>query len=325
MCWYYLFKKIQKSPFKGTPLCRFDTLGERWCDKSWSICEINPRCNWGVRAGDVTKQEAIKSAQTKLSLAFCVFTSALCETVLVLFGVVCQYSLLVMASKQQQAFKMCVHPCPRYLTIHTFFVLPVWERSMHAQACSRALAVSTAMCFPCDLDLAWRSFARAPGLRIPQGSGPAVDEAQRRLQSWGSQRDLSAEAEMSTALSLPSPDRFSDSPQGWEARAVVSSAPIEPQTLRLSDSEELDVVSANTRDTEDSPPQSRAHEELVEVVTRAVERLSIDWPAEREDVRSKGKLDECFLPSHAQLQVRGLPFFLRMGTREARSTAASEV
>ncbi len=33
------------------------------------------------------KQESIKPAQTKLSLAFCVFTSALCETVLVLFGV----------------------------------------------------------------------------------------------------------------------------------------------------------------------------------------------------------------------------------------------
>ncbi len=41
--------------------------------------------------GDVINQEAIKPAQTKLSLAFCVFTSALCESVI--FGVVCQYSL----------------------------------------------------------------------------------------------------------------------------------------------------------------------------------------------------------------------------------------
>ncbi len=37
--------------------------------------------------------------------------------------------------------------------------------------------------------------------------------------------------------------------------------------------------------TEDSPPQSHAYEELVEVVTRAVERLNIDWLAEREDVQ----------------------------------------
>ncbi len=41
-------------------------------------------------------------------------------------------------------------------------------------------------------------------------------------------------------------------------------------SLQLSDSEELDA--ANARDTEDSPPQSHAYEELVEVVTRAVEK-----------------------------------------------------
>ncbi len=83
-------------------------------------------------------------------------------------------------------------------------------------------------------------------------------------------------------------------------RERISSAPIEAHTLQLSDSEELDA--ANARDTEDSPPQSRTYEELVEVVTRTFEKLCIDWPAEREDVCSKGKLDESFLPSPAQLQ-----------------------
>ncbi len=62
----------------------------------------------------------------------------------------------------------------------------------------------------------------------------------------------------STALSLTSPDRSSASYQGWEARAAISSTPIEAQTCQLSDSEELDVVSVNATDTEDSPPQSRA-------------------------------------------------------------------
>ncbi len=61
--------------------------------------------------------------------------------------------------------------------------------------------------------------------------------------------------------------------------------------------------------TEDSPPQSHAYEELIEVVTRVVERLNIDLPAEREDVRLKSRLDERFLPSLAQPQRRGLPFF----------------
>ncbi len=84
--------------------------------------------------------------------------------------------------------------------------------------------------------------------------------------------DLSAEVETGTALSLPSTDRFSASYQGWEARAAVSSAPIEAHTLQLS--EELDA--ANARDTKDSPPQSRAYEKLVEVVTRAVEKLCTD-------------------------------------------------
>ncbi len=110
-------------------------------------------------------------------------------------------------------------------------------------------------------------------------------------------------------VELNPPDRFSASSQGWEACAAVSSSTIEAQTLQLSDSEELDVVSATAMYTEDSPPQSHAYEELVEVGIRAVERLNIDWPAEREDVHSKSRLDERFLPSRAQHQRWGLPFF----------------
>ncbi len=66
-----------------------------------------------------------------------------------------------MASMQQQAFRMCVHPCPRYLTggdTHVLSVLPVWERSMHGQR-SRA----------------W-SGSRSPGLwsRCCRGSAKAA-------------------------------------------------------------------------------------------------------------------------------------------------------
>ncbi len=73
-------------------LCRvdFDAMGNALRDMSWSTCEINPGV-MGRQSGWRHEQEAIKPAQTKLSLACCVFTSALCETVLVLFGVVCQY------------------------------------------------------------------------------------------------------------------------------------------------------------------------------------------------------------------------------------------
>ncbi len=99
--------------------------------------------------------------------------------------------------------------------------------------------------------------------RVPRGSGLAAAEAQRMLQSWGSQMDLSAGLGTNTALSLPSPDRSSASYQVWEARAAVFSAPIEAQTCQLSDSEELDIVSVNARDTEDSPPQSPSYEEFI--------------------------------------------------------------
>ncbi|MGL5405218.1 MAG: hypothetical protein ACRDAX_00050, partial [Propionibacteriaceae bacterium] len=87
--------------------------------------------------------------------------------------------------------------------------------------------------------------------------------------------------------------------------------------MQLSSSEELESVSV--RETEDSPPQSRAYEELVEVVTRAVEKLNIDWPSERQDVRPKSKLDERFLPARSQPQRRGLPFFPDLHTEVSRS------
>ncbi len=208
-------------------------------------------------------QEAIKPAQTKLSLAFCVFTSALCESVCLIWCCLSIFITVLMANKQQQAFRMCVCPCPRYLTggdTHILCVACLGEENAQS-------ALESAGCEHCDM--------------LP--------------------------LRMDAALSFPSPDRFSASYQGWEADAVVYYAPIEADTLQLSDSEELDA--ANARYTEDSPHQSRAYEELVEVVTRAVGKLSIDWPAEREDIRSRGKLDERFLPSHAQRQRRGLPFF----------------
>ncbi len=103
-------------------------------------------------------------------------------------------------------------------------------------------ALESAGCEHCDM-LPLRTlrsrlafFREDAQARVPQVSGPAVAEARRRLQSWGSRRDLSAEVETGAAFSLPSPDRFSASSQGWEACAAVSSAPIEAQTLQLFDS-----------------------------------------------------------------------------------------
>ncbi|XDV52443.1 hypothetical protein PO909_021171 [Leuciscus waleckii] len=93
---------------------------------------------------------------------------------------------------------------------------------------------------------------------------------------------------------------------------------MEAPILQLSSSEELDVVSIEA-ESEDSPPQSHAFEELLDVVTRAVQKLSIEWPEDRQDVRSKSKLDERFLPSRTQPQCRSLPFFPDLHTEVSRS------
>ncbi len=92
-----------------------------------------------------------------------------------------------MASKQQQAFKMCVHPCPRYLTggdTHTLCVACLGEE--HAQS-----VLESAGCEHCNM-LPLRTlrsrlafFREDAQARVPQGSDPAAAEAQRRLRSWG--------------------------------------------------------------------------------------------------------------------------------------------
>lgn len=62
----------------------------------------------------------------------------------------------------------------------------------------------------------------------------------------------------------------------------------------------LFFVSIEVGKLEDSPPLFP--EELVEVVT--VDHL------EKEEMRRKSKLDECFLPSKSEPPRQGLPFFL---------------
>jgi len=83
-----------------------------------------------------------------------------------------------------------------------------------------------------------------------------------------------------------------------EARIEVPSIPSEAPVLQLSGSEELEVVCMDPGDVENSPLHSPAYEELMEFVTHAVAQLNIDWPAEKQEVHQKSKLNECFLPSH---------------------------
>ncbi|ROI15732.1 hypothetical protein DPX16_20270 [Anabarilius grahami] len=191
--------------------------------------------------------------------------------------------------------------------------------AQHAQA-----ALEGAACVHCD-QLPLRSrralFEEGGSAGVPRGSGPASAEAGRRLMSRGSQMDVTEGLETGPALSLPSPvASASVSIRRQEARVAVSSAPVDTVTLMASSSEELDVVSVATGESEDPPLQSPASEELMEVLSRAVAKLNIDWPAEKQEQTVRSKLDELFLPSwSAQPPRRALPFFPDLHTEVSRS------
>lgn len=53
---------------------------------------------------------------------------------------------------------------------------------------------------------------------------------------------------------------------------------------------------------------SPAYGELLNVMTRATARLSLDWSAERQECAPSNCLDECFLAGHKHSTLPSLPF-----------------
>lgn len=220
-----------------------------------------------------------------------------------------------------QSFRKCVPPCPRFLSgVDTHDLCVMCLGAEHALS-----AFEGAECEHCER-LPLRSlrsrlalFDRSAQDSVPHGSGPASAEAERRMRSWGSQMDLSEGSETGvSALSLPSPERSIAQSLGSEARSAASSARGESPSLQLSSSEESDTLGGGAGE-DDSPSSSPAYEELVEVLTRAVSKLNIDWPAEKQGARPKSRLDERFLPSKSASSPRGLPFFPDLHSELSRS------
>ncbi len=148
----------------------------------------------------------------------------------------------------------------------------------------------------------------------PHGAGPASAEAERWLHSWGSQLDLAEGMETGRPLSLSSPARSTARSLGSEARSAVSSPQSAGPVFHLSPSEEEDVESTGY-----SPTLSPQYEELLEVVTRAVAKLNIDWPADDQTEKQRSKLDERFLRSKSLPLRLSLPFFPDLHTEVSRS------
>ncbi len=100
--------------------------------------------------------------------------------------------------------------------------------------------------------------------------------------------------------------------------------------LALSSSADEGGSSVDRDEAVDLTPQYVLFEELLGVVTRAVAKLNIDWPAGKErQERPKSKLDERFLCLKSPPPCRGLPFFpictlscLNRGIRLIRPTSS---
>ncbi len=89
---------------------------------------------------------------------------------------------------------------------------------------------------------------------------------------------------MSVSLSPSSPIRsYSCSPR-LEARATDTSPRAASSALLIYSSEEIDVESVD-----DVPSHFTQYEELVDVVTRPVAKLNINWPAECHIEPQRGK------------------------------------
>lgn len=83
--------------------------------------------------------------------------------------------------------------------------------------------------------------------------------------------------------------------------------------LQLFSSEDVDVLSIEVGDIEDSPLLSSPYEELV--ITYAMSKLNTHWRAKKQEARSiesacpRSKLHKCFPSPKSIPPPRGLPFF----------------
>ncbi|KAL0160072.1 hypothetical protein M9458_043797, partial [Cirrhinus mrigala] len=102
---------------------------------------------------------------------------------------------------------------------------------------------------------------------------------------------------------------------------MTSSTRKHKSTFCLSAEQSMCVLSPSFFVQVLASPQSVQYEELLEVVTRAVAKLNIDWPAEEKAAPQKSKRDERFLRSKPPSPRRSLPFFPDLHKEILRSWA----
>ncbi len=194
-------------------------------------------------------------------------------------------------SKSQ--YKQCVPSCKSYLCAgDTHSLCVVWLGARHAEVALEGADCPHCESLPLRMLHSRKALSSEEGsfFSVPRGAGPAS-------------ADLMEGSETSESLSPFSPVRSHDRFPSLEACQADTSPRAVAVAFLLSFSEEVDT--GNVKYV--APPLSPQYEELVEVVTRAAAKLSLDWPVEPQ----RGKLDERFLRFRTSPPHRSLPFFPR--------------
>ena len=220
-------------------------------------------------------------------------------------------------TEKAESFRKCADPCPRYLTpgdSHELCVLCLGKE--HAQA-----ALEGAVCANCErfalktLRSRLALFSSEEGSpSVPRGSGPARAEAERRLASWGSQRDLADRLERGVNLS----DDSADDEGELQVDDEEDFSPTVPATDALQDGQVMDDEEVIQVDPEPSQPPCPVYAELLDVMERATDRLQLPWRRVRGEV-VRGRLDDRFLPGHRPPAQASLPFLPDLHTEIERA------
>ncbi len=227
-------------------------------------------------------------------------------------------------------FRRCQPPCARFIA----------REDPHSK-CIKCLGFShareavygTSICKICDdfrlitlrsrLEDYERESSIVPRRASSTSAAPREIAASRRAASWGSDVELEEMESEQTGLAYslpPSPERaranspvkflhdfLFPSPKGHD---FVSFGLDDVLHMAASDSEDFGPALADVLPPSGQEARpSAAYSELVDALSRATEKLALDWPNEPRESRAS-KLDERFLiGAHSKLERRKLPFF----------------
>ncbi len=159
---------------------------------------------------------------------------------------------------------------------------------------------------------------------------PGTSAASREATTWGSDVELEEMESEQTGLAFslpPSPERVRVNSPVEFVHDFLFPSPRARDTFGLDD-----ILHTAASDSEDFGPAqadalppsgqearpSAAYSELVDVLSRATEKLALDWPDEPRESRAS-KLDERFLSgAHSKPERRKQPFSSRLTNAAGR-------